>query len=258
MARPLLLFTCLLLAACTGTKRAAVEGAFPVPLMAKTPVNLGIYLDEELVAYEHKETIEKKGQWEVSIGPAQPALFENLASGVFESHVFVASNVIDAPWDGVLKPAIEEVQFSLPDQTRSNYYEVWIRYQFQLYDRQGGLLGEWQLPAYGKASNKNHGSATTGLQAAAMAACRDAMAFFSINFSREPVVRKWLAAGKPLAPANPPGAATANAQGTPTSPQGSAPVGSATPAPAVNTSAPPTPATDADEAAGDSEEGNSA
>ncbi len=251
MVRPLLLLTCLLLGACTGTKRAAVEGAFPIPLMAKTPVNLGIYLDEELVAYEHKETIEKKGQWEVSIGPAQPALFENLATGVFESHTFVATNVIDAPWDGVLKPTIKEVQFSLPDQTRSNYYEVWIRYQFQLFDRKGGLLGEWQLPAYGKASNKNHGSATTGLQAAAMAACRDAMAFFSINFNREPAIRQWLAAGKPLAPAPPPGAASGDPQGTPTTvPQGAAP------APAVNT--PASPATDADDAADASDEGNSA
>ena len=36
-----------------------------------------------------------------------------------------------------------------------------------------------------------------------MAACRDAMAFFSINFSREPVVRKWIGAGKPLMPPAP-------------------------------------------------------
>ena len=188
------------LAACSGPKKLAVEGVFPVPLMQKAPVSLGIYLDETLVQYLHKESIDKKGTWEVAIGPSQQALFDNLAKGVFEAHTFVSGKTIDGAWDGVLKPSIEEVQFSLPDQTRSNYYEVWIRYKFMLFDRQGSLIGEWNLPAYGKASNKNFGSSTAGLQAASMAACRDAMAFFSINFSREPVVRKWLAAGKPLAP----------------------------------------------------------
>jgi hypothetical protein len=34
--------------------------------------------------------------------------------------------------DGVLTPTIEEVQFSTPDQTRSDYFEVWVRYRFEL------------------------------------------------------------------------------------------------------------------------------
>lgn len=193
----------LMLSACAGVKRLEIEGTFPVPLMEKTPVSLGIHLDEDILSYVHKETIEKGGEWEVSIGPVQQNLFNNLAAGVFENYAFVESTSIPAastPLDGVLKPSIKEVQFSLPKQTRSDYYEVWIRYEFQLYDRAGTLVGEWKLPAYGKANKNNFGSSSKGLQAAAMAACRDAMAFFSINFAREPVVQKWLAAGKPLLP----------------------------------------------------------
>jgi hypothetical protein len=196
----------LAIGACTGTKRLEVEGSFPVPLMEKTPVSLGILLDEDLTSYVHTETIERKGTWEVSVGPAQVQLFNNLGSGVFEAYQFVESiseTASDQPLDGTLKPLIKEVQFSLPTQTRSSYYEVWIRYEFQLYDRAGTLVGQWKLPAYGKANESNHGSASSGLQAAAMAACRDAMAFFSINFSREPVVAAWLAAGKPLMPPPP-------------------------------------------------------
>ncbi len=200
---------CIALCACSGTKRLEIDDNFPVPLMDKAPVNLGIHLDEDLTGYTHTETIEKKGTWEVSIGPAQQKLFDNLASGVFEGYAFVNDTAIigtatENTLDGVLKPTIKEVQFSLPVQTRSNYYEVWIRYEFQLYDKAGTLIGDWNLPAYGKASKKNYGSSSRGLQAAAMAACRDAMAFFSINFSREPVVRKWLTAGKPQQPAPPP------------------------------------------------------
>lgn len=196
----------LAVAACTGTKRLEVEGTFPVPLMEKTPISLGILLDEDLTGYVHKETIERRGTWEVSVGPAQVQLFNKLGSGVFEAYQFVESiseTASNQPLDGTLKPLIKEVQFALPAQTRSSYYEVWIRYEFQLYDRAGTLVGEWKLPAYGKANKNNHSSTSKGLQAAAMAACRDAMAFFSINFSREPVVAAWLAAGKPLMPPPP-------------------------------------------------------
>jgi len=211
-----------MLGACAGTKHLEVSGTFPIPLMQKSPVNLGIHLDEALVTYTHTEAIEKKGQWEVSIGPAQTQLFNNLATGVFEDFTFVDSITAKAPLDGVLHPTIMEVQFALPSQTRSDYYEVWIRYDFQLYDRAGNLVAEWKLPAYGKASKKNYGSAGNGLQAAAMAACRDAMAFFSINFSREPIVAKWLAAGKPLVPPPPqpvqPPAPPAGAPGDASSP----------------------------------------
>ncbi len=199
--------TCvLLLGACaTGTQRLELQGSFPVPLIAKSPVNLGIHLDDTLTTFSHKETVEKKGSWEVSLGPSQRELFANLATGVFQNYRFVDGLAADAPLDGVLKPSIAEVQFALPSQTRSDYYEVWIRYDFMLYDRAGTKVGQWKLPAYGKASKNNYGSKSNGLQAAAMAACRDAMAFFSINFAREPVVQQWIAAGKPLMPPPPAG-----------------------------------------------------
>ena len=201
-SRWLLPVLALTLSACaSSTKRLELEGSFPIPLIAKSPVNLGIHLDDTLTSFIHKETIEKKGSWEVSLGPAQKELFSNLATGVFQNYQFVDGLDVEAPLDGVLKPAIAEVQFALPSQTRSDYYEVWIRYDFVLYDRAGTPVGQWKLPAYGKASKTNYGSSSNGLQAAAMAACRDAMAFFSINFAREPVVQQWIAAGKPLMPA---------------------------------------------------------
>ena len=186
---------------CAGTKQLAIETNFPVPVIEKAPVSLGIFLDETLVNYAHEETIDQSGSWEVQIGQAQTQLFTNLATGLFENYAFVSGNTVAAPMDGVLKPTITEVQFSIPAQTRSDYYEVWVRYEFELYDRQGNVVGSWKLPAYGKASKNNHGSSSNGLQAAAIAACRDAMAFFSINFTREPAVQKWIAAGKPSLPA---------------------------------------------------------
>ena len=100
--------------------------------------------------------------------------------------------------DGVLKPAIAEVQFSLPEQTRSDYYEVWIRYEFDLYDRSGRLIGNWQLPAYGKANQKNYSAAPAkAYKRPPWPRVATPWLFFSINFSREPVVMNWLNSGMP-------------------------------------------------------------
>ena len=200
MRTAITLILAIALMGCGTTKLAVDPGGFPVPLMNKAPVKLGVWLDEDLTTYVHREAIENKGEWEVSIGPAQTPLFANLATGVFEDYRLTAGLDDADGLDGTLHPEINEVQFSLPSQTRSNYYEVWIKYRFQLYDRAGTLVSEWTLPAYGKASKKNYGGSSGGLQAAALAACRDAMAFFSINFAREPAIRTWLAAGKPLVP----------------------------------------------------------
>ena len=99
--------------------------------------------------------------------------------------------------DGVIEPNIAEIQFSIPKQTRTDYFEVWIRYHFKLYDKNANLIGEWDLPAYGKAKAQDYPSEGMSLQAAGLSACRDAMAFFSLNFIRVPIIKSWIQAGKP-------------------------------------------------------------
>lgn len=196
------LATLILLSSCTSTRNLELETTFPVPLMDKMSVRLGVHLDEEILSYVYHEEIEKKGEWNVELGSVQTELFDNLARGLFEAHALVDGNRAPS-LDGVLKPSIVDLQFSLPTQTRSNFYEVWIRYNFELYDSNGNRIGDWPLPAYGKASKKDFGSASAGVEAAAIAACRDAMAFFALNFGKVPTVRQWLADGKPQQPPPP-------------------------------------------------------
>ena len=192
-----------LLTGCSSSHNLALDNTFPVPLMQKTPLKLALYLDEELLSYTYYEKIDKKGEWNVALGPVQETLFVNLARGVLEDYE-VVDGLTSSSMHGVLKPHIDDLQFSLPEQTRSNFYEVWIKYRFQLYDPNGGYVGEWPLPAYGKASKKDFGSSGSGVEAAAIAACRDAMAFFALNFTREPIVKSWLDAGMPPGTAIPP------------------------------------------------------
>ena len=182
-----------------GTKNVTIEQDFPVPLIDSAPVSLTIVLDEEIKQYKLSEEIKDRGTWEVEVGTVQENLFSNLGSGLLED--FAISDTPDAgSFDGVLRPKIVDMQFSLPAQTRSTFYEIWIRYQFQLLDKNKNIIAEWDLPAYGKANEEDYGGSSASLRAAAIAACRDAMAFFAINFQRQPAVSKWIAAGKPSLP----------------------------------------------------------
>ncbi len=186
----------LFLTGCGGAS-VSVPPALPVPLVDRLPLNMGVYLSESLLGYTHREELENSGEWAIEFGSAQTLMFDNLLGGMFASVRPVAQP--EAPGgevDGVLVPNIEEVQFSTPDQTRSNYFEVWVRYRFQLHGRDGALVGEWPLTAYGKANARNYGmnSREPALQAAALAAMRDAMAFFTVQFRTVPAVQDWLSA----------------------------------------------------------------
>lgn len=182
------------LAACGGAS-VSVPPQLPTPLVQRVPLTMGIHLPESLLNFSHEEKIESAGEWTIELGSAQTVMFNNLLSGMFNDVRPVADP--EAPGgevDGVLTPAIEEVQFSTPDQTRSDYFEVWVRYRFQLHDRDGTLVGEWPLTAYGKANSRNYGmnSREPALQAAAVSALRDAMAFFTVQFRSIPAVQSWL------------------------------------------------------------------
>jgi len=190
----LLLSLPLALAACGGAS-VSVPPELPVPLVQRIPLTMGIHLPEPLRTYHHEEKIESAGEWSIELGSAQTVMFNNLLSGMFDGVRTVADpEVPGGAVDGVLTPTIEEVQFSTPDQTRSDYFEVWVRYRFQLHDRDGTLVGEWPLTAYGKANSRNYGmnSREPALQAAAISAMRDAMAFFTVQFRSIPAVQSWL------------------------------------------------------------------
>lgn len=185
-----------LLAACTATNVAVdEETSFPVPLVRKLPLTMGLHLPEALTDFVHEEDLGDDGTFAIDIGDAQPTVFGNLFSGMFDNTVLIDDPALPAvSVAGTVVPTIAELQFSTPFQTRTDYFEVWIRYHFQLYNRDGDLEGEFDLTAYGKANTQNYGLNHTPptLRAAAMQACRDAMAFFTVQFTREPVVQNWL------------------------------------------------------------------
>jgi hypothetical protein len=194
-ARLMLVWTVLLATAGCGTSSVSVPAQFPEPIVEKLPLSIGVVLDEALLAYSHSEELESGKSYHIELGSAQTEMFQKLLSGMFVRAAVVSSTQADQV-DGVLVPSIEELQFSTPDQTKTDYFEVWIRYQMRLYEPDGTLVAEWPLTAYGQANSRNYNmqGQEPALQAAALSACRDAMAFFIVQFRTIPAVETWLAA----------------------------------------------------------------
>ena len=175
-----------------GTVQVELESNFPVPLVEPLPATVGIVISEDLLSFRHDEEIADAGSYELTLGRAPVDLFNSLGTGVFGSYQLLESVPEDGAFDGYLRPNIQQIQFAVPKQTRSEYYEVWIRFDFEFLDEEGTPLSNWMLPSYGKANEGDYGNAGAALQAAALSACRDAMAFFSLNLSSQPNAKPWL------------------------------------------------------------------
>ena len=93
----------------------------------------------------------------------------------------------------VMVPTIEEMQFSLPQETRLDMYEAWIKYKIRLLDTDGNLISEWPLTAYGKTETEFMKNREQGLNGAMELALRDAGAKLALGFPEIVEVKDWLA-----------------------------------------------------------------
>lgn len=186
-----------LLQGCAGGASVAIEGDFPTPLVAPLPVDVGLVLEAPLVEFVYEEEIETFGLWRVEAGTMQPALFRTVVGAMFRRMEEFDSLAAASGVAGVIVPEIADFQISIPERTRSDFYEVWIKYVIRLYDADGTLVVEWPLTAYGKASRENYGmlqsSKEPGMRDATMIALRDAGAFLALRFAEVPEVKEWLA-----------------------------------------------------------------
>jgi hypothetical protein len=194
----------LTLAGCSGAK-VQMEGDIPTPLVNQLPLRIGLYLEPALVQYVFEEKIEEHGDWRIDAGPIQAKLFKQVTNAMFiEAPLVDSLTPTGVTLDGVLAPSIVDFQISIPSQTRSEFYEVWIKYLMRLYDPQGTLIAEWPLTAYGKANRGDFGvlenSDAPGIRNATMTALRDAGAFLALRFTSVPEIRAWLDARATAAP----------------------------------------------------------
>lgn len=186
----LALLTGPLLSAC-GVKEVAVNNNFPAPVMHKHPQHIGLYLDPAFRSYEHSEKLPGGAAWSIDLGAANVRLFTQIFTGMFVQVTSVPNLQTTGSAQAIVRPDIEDYQFSTPQQNQTEFFEAWIKYRIRFYSPQSKLLAQWPLTAYGR-SEKKFFDKEGALRQATNNAMRDAAAGMALDFNAHPVVRAFL------------------------------------------------------------------
>ena len=201
-----------LLSAGCATKQVEVDGSFPAPLLDPLPITLGVIYPSAFA--EHEFFDEAKGRaesdWLLKTGEAQVEFWDILFGGMFDEVVHIrdweTAQSRGPEIDGVLIPAIADLQYTIPTHTNVKIYEIWMRYEFRLVDiaaihqqEDGALsfnlderLAAWPITAYGKTPTAFLQTDEEAVNLAAVVALRDAGANFVTSFGATPDVAVWL------------------------------------------------------------------
>lgn len=188
--RTSLLLSAVLLAACS--QSVVVETDFPKPLVEPLPLKVGLLYDPALTDYSYTEDLPSDVTWSFTLGDVNTKLFDGAFTALFEQTVRVDdTGGTGDPYDGlnaVIEPILEAFEFSLPRQSRSEQYSVWIRYRLNVYSPDGTLITGWPISAYGQSDARTFGKSQP-MEQAAINALRDAFASIVIGFAKEPKIK---------------------------------------------------------------------
>jgi hypothetical protein len=180
---------------CTQSLMLQPEAEVPVPLAMQLPLAIGVHYPEAFRNYVYAENTEDRPNWAISCGPSQVALFEAVLPSLFSRvvHVDVTSRPDDPELDAILMPEVEEMQFALPNETRTEMYEAWIRYKITMYQPDGQPIVEFPVTGYGKSTTALFKGKDDGLNDAINSAYRDVGAKLTLGFAQVGAVQPWLA-----------------------------------------------------------------
>jgi len=184
----------LIVSGCEQSLNIVTTSDVPTPLVTQLPLKIGVYYDEQFRNFIYQEDSEDRPKWSIDSGASQVELFDQILPSMFKNirHVSAITDAQGDKLDAILAPYVEEMQFALPRETRTDLYEVWIKYTIKMYKPNGDLIAEWPLTGYGKSSTELFKNRDKGLQTSINLAFRDAGAKLALNFSRIPEIKQWL------------------------------------------------------------------
>ncbi len=180
--------------ACTST--LVVDGDFPSPLISKLPYSVGVHYPENFKNYTYKEASKDRQKWIIIAGDAQTELFQTVLPGMFESvSQFDTLPPYEIPpdVDMIISPTLTAFEYTLPTETSIKVYDIWLKYNIQVFSNQGSLIADYNMTAYGKTPVGGILSTNeAALNLAIVAALRDAGANLILDFAKVPEIRAWL------------------------------------------------------------------
>lgn len=169
-----------------------VTGDYPSALTRPMPYHVGLVMDQSFSDYVFKS--DDAQDVTMALGQSQSKLFTQVFSDMFSSlstlQAVPASSTQNL--DLMVAPHVEEVQLAMPFETSLNVFEVWLKYNVQVFDGDGEPIADWLMSSYGKTQTRFLKSEEEALNQATTAALRDAGARLLLGFKRVPEVQQWL------------------------------------------------------------------
>lgn len=161
------------------------EPTIPAPRVEKIPVDVALRLPQEFEHFVHTEEILGKESWTIDLGRANTVFFTQLFGYLFDSLQVIGpdDDARDFQFDALIEPSIDGFEFSVPTQSKTETFAVWIRYRIQVFDSVGNSASNWTVSAYGK-TQKEGLVGSDSLQRAAVLAMRDAAALIIMQMDK--------------------------------------------------------------------------
>jgi len=187
----LLLIGIALLAGCS--QSVVVETDFPQPMVPSLPLKIGLRYDDALLGYEYREKVPNDVEWSFKLGDANLDLFNTIFASLFAETIRIddiESAATQYPQlDAIIAPQVEALEFSLPRQSQTDQYSVWIRYNINVYQPTGDLITTWPVSAYGQSDSRTFGG-NAAMERATIRAMRDAAATITLGFANQPKIKE--------------------------------------------------------------------
>ena len=195
----------LILAGCGGAAVQLHNPTIPEPLIDQLPLRVAARYPDVFDNFVHEEQVIGKEKWSIDLGQSNRLLFTQLFTSMFTDFTVIDAETDprDMAIDALIEPSIDAFEFSVPSQSQTDDFAVWIRYRIKIYDDEGVQIANWPIAAYGKSLTTTFGG-DAALQRAAVLAMRDAAALIILQMDRATGISKLSEARASQAPETPP------------------------------------------------------
>ena len=161
------------------------DPTLPEPLVKQLPLKVAVRYPDVFNNFVHEEQVIGKQKWSIDLGQSNRLLFTQLFSSIFTELTVIDSETDpgDLELDALIEPSIDAFEFSVPNQSQTDDFAVWIRYRLKIFDSEGVQIANWPIAAYGKSLTTTFGG-NEALQRAAVLAMRDAAALIILQMGR--------------------------------------------------------------------------
>jgi hypothetical protein len=179
------------LGGCGGAKVTVQNPSIPPPLIDQLPISVAARFPAVFEQFIHEEQVIGKEKWTIDLGRSNKLLFTQLFGSMFSDFQVIDenANAQDLPIDALIEPSIDAFEFSVPNQSQTDEFAVWIRYRIKIFDSEGIQIANWPIAAYGKSQSSTFGG-DEALRRAAVLAMRDAAALIILQMDKSTGISK--------------------------------------------------------------------